>query len=127
VLDSRDSVCKVKLFSMVGLIFVSGMVTGAFSWNFAQKRWFPPKAPVLTSQGKAAALKHFNQELDLTEQQAQAIESILDQFIMEQAELMSRYQTSRVSSHDRLYQVLNEEQRKRLRKILDELSNQQQH
>ena len=127
MLDSRDPVCKVKLFSMVGLIFLSGMATGAFSWNFAQKRWFPPKAPVLTAEGKAATLKHFHDELGLSDDQAQIVESIIDQFIMEQAELMSRYQTSRVSSHDRLYQVLNEEQRKRLKKILDELQNQQQH
>jgi hypothetical protein len=40
---------------------------------------------------------------------------------------MSRYRTSRTSGHDRLYQVLNEEQRKRLKKVLEGLQTQQQH
>ena len=127
MLDPRDPVCKVKLLGMVAFIFVCGMVTGAFTWHVTQRRWFPPKAPVLNAEDKAAALEHFHRELELSEQQAQAIESILDEFIMEQADIMARYRTSRTSGHDRLYQVLNEVQRKRLKKVLDELNTQQQH
>ncbi len=127
MLDPRDSTCKVKLFGMVAFIFVCGMVTGAFTWHVAQRRWFPPKASILHAEDKTAAMDHFNRELELSEQQARAVESILDEFIMEQADLMARYHTSRTSGHERLNQVLNEEQRKRLKKVLDELNTQQQH
>ena len=127
MLNPRDSACKVKLFGVVAFIFVCGMATGAFSWHVAQRRWFPPKAPVLSAEDKTVAMDHFNRELELSEQQARAVESILDEFIMEQADLVARYRTSRTSGHERLNQVLNEEQRKRLKKVLDELNTQQHH
>jgi hypothetical protein len=127
MLDPRDSTCKVKLWGMVAFIFVCGMVSGAFGWHVAQRRWFPPKTPVLSAEEKTVAMDHFNRELALSEQQAQAVESILDEFIMEQADLMARFRTSRTSGHQRLNEVLNEEQRKRLKKVLQELNTQQQH
>jgi hypothetical protein len=127
MLNPRDSACKVKLFGVVAFIFVCGMATGAFSWHVAQRRWFPPKAPVLSAEDKTVAMDHFNRELELSEQQARAVESILDEFIMEQADLVARYRTSRTSGHERLNQVLNEEQRKRLKKVLEELNTQQEH
>jgi len=125
--DPTDRACKVKLFSMVAFIFLSGMITGAFTWHVVQPRWFPQKTAALSADDKAAALEHFHRELELSEQQARAIESILDEFIMEQADLMSRYRTSRTSGHERLNQVLNEEQRKRLKKVMDQMNNPQQH
>ena len=127
MLDSKDPACKVKLFSMVAFIFVSGVVTGAFSWEVARRTWFPPKPPALIAEDKAAAMEHFDREFELSEQQARDLESVLDAFIMEQAELMARYRTSRTSGHERINQILNEEQRKRLKKTLDELNTQQQH
>jgi hypothetical protein len=127
MVDPTDRTCKVKLFGMVAFIFVCGMASGAFTWHVAQRRWFPPKAPVLSAEDKSVAMDHFNRELELSEQQARAVESILDEFIMEQADLMARFRTSRTSGHQRLNEVLNESQRKRLKKVLEELNTQQQH
>jgi hypothetical protein len=127
MLTTKDPACKFKLLGMVAFIFASGMMTGAFTWHVVGRRLLPPKPPVLSAEDKAAAMDHFARELELTEQQAQAVESILDEFIMEQADILARYRTSRTSGHDRLYQVLNEEQRKRLKKVLDELNTPQPH
>ena len=129
MLDSRDPVCKVKLVGMVAFIFLSGVAAGGFGWEVARRTWFRPALPaaILSTEAKIPVLDHFSRELDLTEHQTRAIESILDEFIMEQADIMSRFRTSRASGHDRIYQVLNAEQRKRLRKVLEELNNQQQH
>jgi hypothetical protein len=127
MLATKDPACKFKLLGMVAFIFTCGMVTGALTWHVVGRRLLPPKPPVLSAEDKAAAMEHFARELELTEQQALAIESILDEFIMEQADILARYRTSRTSGHDRLYQVLNEEQRKRLRKVLEEINTQQQH
>lgn len=127
MVDPTDRACKAKLFGMVAFIFICGMATGAFTWHVAQRRWFPPKPPVLSAEGKSVAMDHFNRELELSEQQARAVESILDEFIMEQADLMARFRTSRTSGHQRLNEVLNEEQRTRLKKVLEELNTQQQH
>jgi hypothetical protein len=126
MLETRDPGCKVKLFGMVTFLFVCGMAAGAFGWHVTHTRWFCKPATALSAEDKAAALEQFHRELELTEQQAQAVESILDQFIMEQAELMARFRTSRISGQERLNQVLTEDQRRRLKKMLGE-GNTQQH
>jgi len=127
MLNSRDPGCKAKLFGMVGFIFVSGMVAGAISYRLLENRFFPHLQSSLSAESKSAAMEHFYRELELNEQQARSIESILDEFIMQQADLMSRYQTSRTSGQDRIQQILNDDQRKRWKKVLDELQTQQQH
>ena len=123
MLDPRNPACKLKLFGMVTFIFACGFATGAFSWSLVQ-RHPRPQPLILSEEDKPAALDHFYRELELDEQQARAIESILDEFIMQQADIMSRYRTSRSSGHDRIYQILNDDQRKRFKKVLDELNTQ---
>ena len=124
MLDPKVSECKGKLFGLVSLIFLSGMVVGAFTMNLAERYWLRPKPLVLTEAEKEMALQHFYRELELNEAQARAIEDILDEFIMQQADLMVRFKTSRLSGHDRIVQILNEEQRKRFKKVLSELNSQ---
>ena len=75
---------------------------------------------------KQMAVQHFYRELDLNEDQARAIEAILDEFIMQQADLMDRYRNTRLSGHDRILQILNDDQKKRFKKVLSELQNQTQ-
>lgn len=125
MLDPKVAGCKGKLLGMVGLIFVSGMVAGAFTMSLAERYWLRPKPLVLDQSEKEMAVQHFNQELDLNEAQARAIEEILDEFIMQQADLMAQFKTSRLSGHDRILEILNEEQRQRFKKVLAELANHQ--
>ncbi len=127
MVDPRVSGCKGKLAGMVGLIFFCGMATGALTMNLADRYWLRPPAPVLTEAEKEFAVQHFSRELELDAQQAKAMEDILDEFIMQQANLMAEFKSSRTSGHDRIIQILNEEQRKRLSKVLSEMSNKRQH
>jgi len=126
MLDPKTSGCKGKLFGMVCLIFVSGMLAGAFTFRLAERAWWRPQPPVLTEAQKQMALQHFSQELELNQDQVKAMDSILDEFIMEQANLMQEFRNTRVSEHDQILQILNEDQRKRLQKVLTELGNKRQ-
>jgi t-SNARE complex subunit (syntaxin) len=116
--------CKGKLAGFVALIFVSGMAVGAVATKLADRYAHPPHALTLSEDEMATAVQHLHQELELNEEQARAVEAILDEFIMQQADLMSQFRTSRLSGHDRLLQILNEDQRQRFQKVLSELEQQ---
>jgi len=124
MLDPRIAGCKGKLFGMVAVIFISGMIAGAFTTKLVDRYTDRPKSLVLEEGDKEMALQHFYRELELNEAQARALEDVLDEFIMQQADLMAQFKTSRLSGHDRILQILNEDQRKRFKKVLQELNNQ---
>jgi len=125
MLDPKTAGCRGKLFGMVAFIFASGMLAGAFTMSLVERYyWLRPKPSVLSEAGKAMAVQHFCRELALNESQTKAIENILDEFIMQQADLLARYRSTRLSGHDRILEILNEDQRRRFKKILGELQNQ---
>ncbi len=115
--------CKGKLAGMVAVIFLTGMASGALTMSLVERYWLRPRALELERQ---VALEHFRGELELNEQQARAVEAIVDELLMQQADLMEQFRNRRISGQDRLFQVLNEEQRKRLKKVLDEMNTQRQ-
>lgn len=126
MLDPKATGCKAKLSALVCLIFFSGMVAGAFSLRVAERYWLRPQPAALTEAEKQMAVQHFSQELDLNADQVKAVNDILDEFIMEQANLMQQFQNSRLTGHDQLLHILNEDQRKRFQKVLTELDNKRQ-
>ena len=121
MVDPKIAACKGKLYRMIALIFVSGMLGGAFTMGVADRYWLQPQSAMLNEAEKAMAVQHFSQELELNPEQAKAIEDILDEFIMQQANLMAEFKNSRTSGHNRLLKILNEDQRKRLEKVLSEM------
>lgn len=123
MLDPKVSGCKGKLVCMVSLIFLSGVAAGGIGMHLGDRYWLRQQSAAFTEAEKQMALQHFSQELDLDSEQARAVENILDEFIMEQADLMQQFRTNRIAGHDRLFRVLNPDQQKRLQKVLDELSN----
>src|SRR5579884_331005 len=126
MVDPKVAGCKGKLFALLGLVFVSGMLAGAVTPKLAEHYGGRRPGPVLTEAEKQMAVDHFSQELDLNSEQVKAIEDILDEVIMEQANLMQQFQHSRTSGHDQILHILNADQRKRFQKVLSELGAKRQ-
>ena len=126
MVDPRMDGCKGKLVGMVGVIFLSGMAAGAITMNLVDRYWLNPPALAFDEAGKRMAFQHFQNELALDASQARAMESILDEFIMEQAELMNEIQNSRLAGQNRIIQILNEDQRKRFERVFSELQPKRQ-
>ncbi|MBI3665057.1 MAG: hypothetical protein HY236_02345 [Acidobacteria bacterium] len=126
MLDPKLASCKGKCIALITLIFASGMAAGAFGLELAERYWLRPGTTLsLNGPDKVLAVQHLSHELDLDETQARAIENILDELIMEQANLMAEFKNSRLTSHKQIIQVLNEDQRKRYQKIVSELNSRQ--
>lgn len=123
MVDPKVAGCKGRLVAIVALIFVSGAVAGGLTMHLADHRLLKPQLLTMDQAEKELAVQHFSQELDLNQEQAKAMEAILDQFIMEQANLMQQMQHSRSTGHEQILRILNEDQRRRFQKVLSDLSN----
>ncbi len=121
MLDPKCAASKSRLYGFVALIFACGMAVGGLTIHLVDRHRTAKQTAVFNEAEKQMAVAHFSQELDLNTEQAKAIEDILDEFIMQQANLMQQFRSSRLSGHDRILQILNEDQRKRFKKVLDEL------
>ena len=126
MLDPKAAGCKGKLVGMVTLIFVSGMAVGALTMHLAERHRVDSERAALSAAEKEMAVQHFSRELELNAEQAKAVEDILDEFIMQQANLMAEFNNTRASGHDRILRILNQDQQKRLKKVVSELGNKRQ-
>ena len=123
--DPKVAGCKGKLAGMVAFIFFSGMAMGAFAMILAERYWLEPRAQALEQSEQQIALDHLSRELQLDEAQMREVEAILDQAIMQHADMIAQFQTNRLYGHDRIMRILNEEQKKRFDQVLSEISSQQ--
>ena len=83
----------------------------------------PP--PSWTEGGKEISLNRFEQELDLTPEQTQKIEMILDDFMMYYDTLQMQMDEVRATGKSRILRILDPEQEKLFEHMLDELQKKQ--
>jgi uncharacterized membrane protein len=94
------------------LVFLCGAVAGALAMNLGvHTRLHQPAFD--TPAGKALYFEHLEKELDLTPTQAEQMRSILNDF-------WDYYRTVLTDSKARVEQILNEEQRRKFERILQE-------
>jgi hypothetical protein len=127
MVDPKVAGCKGKLAGMVAFIFFSGMAMGGFTMILAERYWLQPRQQALEKAEEQVALEHLSTELRLDDLQTRQVEEILDQVIMEHADMMAQFRTNRLHGHDRIMKILNEDQRKRFDQVLAEIGNQQRH
>ena len=127
MVDPKVAGCKGKLAGMVAFIFFCGMAMGGFTMILAERYWLQPRQQALEKAEEQVALQHLSTELRLDEMQTRQVEEILDQAIMEHADMLANFKTNRDHGHDRIMKILNEEQRKRFDQVLSEIGNQQSH
>jgi hypothetical protein len=103
---------KVACLVALSLVFLCGAVVGALAMDFGiHSRTRPPAFE--TPQGRAAYFERLQQELDLTPAQSEQIKTILNDF-------WQYYRSVLSESKYRVEQLLNEEQRQKFEKILQQ-------
>jgi Spy/CpxP family protein refolding chaperone len=101
-------VCAVTL----GLVFLCGAAAGAVAMNLGVHNLLH-QPPFDTAAGKTVYFQRLQKELDLTPAQSEQIESVLNDFWL-------YYRTVLSDSKARVEQLLNEEQRKKFERMLQE-------
>jgi DNA-directed RNA polymerase sigma subunit (sigma70/sigma32) len=98
--------------STLVLVFICGMVVGALAFTLGAHKRLHREA-FWTAAGKDAAVARVKKELELTPQQVEQMESILDDF--------AKYYTTVLSDGKaRIMQMLNEPQKKKFEQLLSE-------
>ena len=92
------------------LVFLCGAAAGAIAMNLGLHNRLH-KAPFYTDAGKSIYLERVKKDLDLTPEQCEQMESILDDF-------SKYYRTVLADGKSRIMQILNDNQRRRFEQIL---------
>ena len=110
----------------LALVFLCGAVSGMVAARFVLPQVIAAKAASAWKDGgKEMAIDRFKKELDLTPQQAEEIETVLDDYVMYYQMLQSQMDEVRATGKNRILQVLSPQQRVKFDRMLSELQAKQ--
>lgn len=111
-----------KILLTLTLVFCCGALAGAVIYKLTSQ---PVSAKQVTAgwkdSTKAQTLTRLKRELQLTPDQAAEIETALDDFSLYHQMLHSQMEEVMATSKSRIDQLLNEEQRRKFSRIMNEL------
>jgi len=97
----------------VTLIFLTGAIAGAVAMTLGAHKWIHQSEPFWTEGGKEVWLQRWKKDLNLTPEQSQEMTLILDDFGL-------YYQNVLRDGKARILRILNEDQKRKFDKILQE-------
>ncbi len=109
-----------RILVLLTLVFLSGAVVGALGMRFGLHSATQKAAPFWKEGGKEISLQKLRRDLDLTPEQAEQMETVLDDFVLYYQTLQTQMDEVRASGKERIVRILNEEQRKRFERMLSE-------
>ncbi len=114
---------KGKICGVLFVVFLCGVAAGAVALRVYQGATQPLEiADGLNRAGDpSAAVEHLRDELGLNDQQYSRVHSVLDEYIMHEADMVSRIQALRTEGRERIEKILNVQQREQFRTLLHEL------
>jgi len=107
------------------LVLLCGAALGALVVSLAGRHWHNPKPAAWREGGKEITLARFKQELDLTPEQTAQLEAVLDDFFAYYHTLQAQLDEVRATGKDRILRILNERQRQKFQRMLNELQERQ--
>lgn len=103
-----------KAIGVLALVFFSGFATGLLSSNLIQSFTAVPT----TELRLESSLQDLTEHLDLKPSQAEQIREILDDVIIEEADLLSQLKWNQLEARHRITQFLTPEQNSRFNEML---------
>jgi len=104
---------KVACAATLALVFLSGAVVGALALDFGVHNRQHASLSFDSPQAKALYFDHMQKELNLTPAQAEQMQSVLNDFWL-------YYRTVLSDGKQRVEQLLDEEQRKKFERLLQQ-------
>lgn len=113
---------KRRVLFPLFVVFLCGVIAGALGAHRFMHH--SPPEPSWKESGKEITLKRLTKELNLTPAQSEQMETILDDFFTYYHTLQAQLDDVRASGKQRIVRVLNEEQRQRFEKLMNEFQDQ---
>lgn len=112
-----------KILSILLLVFLTGSAAGALGFRLVNRQVSRP-GPSWKEGGREISLQKFRRELDLSPDQAQEVEVVLDDFMMYYQTLQAQMDEVRANGRERIVKILKPEQREKFDRMLGELQRQ---
>lgn len=111
-----------RVILILSLVFICGAATGAAFYRLGSQKVAAKQAGISwQASNKANTLRQLKQELSLTPEQVTEIETVLDDFAMYYQMLQSQMDEVLTTGRGRIDQVLDDQQRRKFSKIMEEL------
>lgn len=107
-----------RILLVLLLVFLCGSLAGALAMRYGVHPRMHQPPPRWTEGGKEISLLRFEKELDLTPEQAERIETILDDFVMYYDTLGAQMNEVRANGKNRILNALDLDQKKRFEAML---------
>ncbi len=125
--DPRASWRNPRIFAVLLAVFLCGSFSGALVMRYAIPPKFQEPAVYWTKGGREITLEHYEQELDLTPEQSQQMELIIDDFMMYIHTLQSQMDEVRANGKSRILRILNPDQQAKFEEMIKEVPSPQVH
>lgn len=122
ITDSRPSWHNPRILSLLLLVFLGGVACGIFAMRYSIAH--TPLRPAVTWRdgGRGRIMVHLKEDLKLTPDQAQQIETLLEDLAKYYDNLQAQMDDFRQDGKERIKKILTPEQQKKFDKILSEVS-----
>ena len=114
-MQKHPSVSVGKAIGIFALVFFSGFATGLLSSNLWDL-FLPEKGEQFRIE---ATLQDLSQQLSLNPSQAEKIRVVLDDVIMEEAELLSELKWNQLEARQRIIKYLTPDQARRFNEMME--------
>jgi hypothetical protein len=119
--EARLVACREKALGILLVVFVAGLATGILGTrsydNHLARAAVDPLAPQ-----KAVAMERLTRDLSLNDDQAGRVQTIIDEYIMMEADLLSQVRTLQQQGRSEILQVLEPEQRTKFETMVHPVS-----
>lgn len=117
----RACIRNPRVLLTVGVIFLAGFAAGALAMHlFGYRLVAQAPAPFWETSSKQISLELLSNELDLTPAQRQALEAVLDDFVMYAQMLQAQMEDVKANGKAGIMRVLDERQKQKFQRMLGE-------
>ncbi|MEZ5399697.1 MAG: hypothetical protein R2729_08500 [Bryobacteraceae bacterium] len=115
-----------RVVSVLMLVFLCGSVAGALGLRYASRQQVVSGAGKTWKEGgREISLQRFRTELDLTDDQANEVEAVLDDFMKYYQTLQAQMDEVRADGKERIIHILKPDQQERFKRMLSDLQARQ--
>lgn len=122
ITDPKPTWHNPRILALLLLVFLGGLGCGVFATRYAFARAAMRPTVSWRDGGRARTMAHLKQDLNLTPDQAQQIEILLEDLAKYYDNLQAQMDDFRQDGKDRIKKILTPEQQKKFDKILSEVS-----
>jgi len=110
-----------RVLTTLLLVFLCGSLAGALAMRYGVQPTIHTTVPTWTEGGREISLQRFETELNLTPDQTQQMERILDDFMMYYHALQAQMDDVRADGKERILRILDEDQTRKFESMIEDL------